>query len=361
MLLIVFLPKIKKQNYDLFDVPDPDAALSFAVLYDAVTRFRNRLYDLKVKPSVRFDIPVICVGNLSVGGTGKTPVIEYLIKLLVTKHSLAVLSRGYMRKTKGFRIANPSETASTLGDEPFQLYRKFGEWITVAVGEDRAMAIPNILQEASTVDLILLDDGFQHRRVSPSFSIVLTEYGNPFYKDFLLPTGRLRESRSNANRANAIIVTKCPLDIGDNTMETIRTEIGRYTQHPVFFTGIRYGGLLPFGEHRYEKTSKVVLVTGIASTAALRLFVDTHFVLVEHLNFSDHHDYTIADLEKIDAALKKDVSAIILTTEKDMVKLLDSRFDSFTTRLPFFYLPIEVEFVKDGKKFDDLVLQSTEL
>ncbi len=330
----------------------------FALLYDAVTGFRNRLYDLKLKPSVGFDIPVICVGNLSVGGTGKTPVVEYLIGLLGEKYSIAVLSRGYKRKTNGFRMAAPEDTASTLGDEPFQLYRKYGSRVSVAVGEDRAMAIPSIVQAQGNVDIILMDDGFQHRRVTPGFLILLTDYNKPFYQDFLLPAGRLRESRSNADRANVIIVTKCPPDIPEQSMEHIENEIGRYSQKPVFFAAIQYGQLTPFGNRGFETGDKVLLVTGIANPTPLLSFVTAHYTLVDHLDFPDHYHFTHKDLEKIKGYHDKDQSIIILTTEKDMVKLNSPGFENFIAALPFFYLPIEVGFVKGGKEFDKLVLQS---
>ena len=182
----------------------------FSWLYYLITQIRNRLYDRGLKPSVKFELPVICVGNLTVGGTGKTPMIEHLIRLLQNRFKVATLSRGYGRATKGIRIAGPSENASTIGDEPFQFYTKFGKRITVAVGEERALAIPTILQECSDTQIILLDDGFQHRKVSPGFSILLTDYHRPFYNDFLLPSGRLRESRWGAERADVIVVTKCP-------------------------------------------------------------------------------------------------------------------------------------------------------
>ncbi len=329
-----------------------------AVLYDAITRFRNRLYDVKIKPAVHFDIPVICVGNLSVGGTGKTPVIEYLIRLLGDKYKVAILSRGYKRKTKGFRIAALGDTATTLGDEPFQLYRKYGDKVKVVVGEDRAMAIPNLLQAESHVEVILLDDGFQHRSVTPSFSMVLTDYSKPFYTDFLLPAGRLRESRSNASRANVIIVTKCDVAITEQVMQEIKTKVKKYSQRPVFFTSIQYGQVTPFGNHGLAISKKVLLVTGIANPDSLLVYANAHFTLLDHLKFPDHHAYTANDLKKIEDYYHQHPAIMILTTEKDMVKLSEPSFGTVTSKLPFFYLPIEVAFVKDGKEFDELVLHS---
>lgn len=330
----------------------------FAVLYDAITRFRNRLYDLKIKPSVKFELPVICVGNLSVGGTGKTPVIEYLIRLLSKEYKTVVLSRGYKRKTKGFRMADQSDTAATLGDEPFQLYNKYHDRITVAVGEDRVMAIPTIVQQKENVEVILMDDGFQHRRVTPGFSILLTDYSNPFYTDFLLPSGRLREARSNANRADAIVVTKCPTNVDAEDMNKISVAVKRYTQKPIFFSSLLYGNIVSFGNPMATVTKTVLLVTGIANSKALVSFVESNYMLKDHWNYADHYDYKEQDLTKMEDFIERNPTAMILTTEKDMVKLSSPMFKHRVSKLPFYYLPIEVQFLKDGKEFDELVLQS---
>ncbi len=329
----------------------------FALIYDFVTRIRNRMYDLRLTPSVGFDIPVICVGNLSVGGTGKTPVIEYLIRLLADHNQLAVLSRGYKRKTKGFRLATPSDSASTLGDEPFQLYTKYGDRITVSVGEDRALAIPSIIQAEEDVEVILLDDGFQHRRVRPGFSILLTDFNKPFYHDFLLPMGRLRESRVNVNRADVIIVTKCPSDMDINFINEIEASIRKYTAKPVFYSSIAYGAPISFGDPLAIISNSVLLVTGIANAEPLIAFVKSEYTLIEHLDFSDHYDYSLNDIQKFESIIKKNPGFSILTTEKDMVKLVDPRFMEMISGLPLFYIPIEVKFMKDGKEFDNLVLQ----
>ncbi len=327
----------------------------FAVLYDLITRFRNRLYDLGFKPATSFDLAVIGVGNLTVGGTGKSPLIEYLIRRLSGMYKVATLSRGYGRKTKGFRICGPLDDAGTVGDEPYQFYAKYGEKVKVAVGEDRAYAIPNILQEHPETEVILLDDAYQHRSVRPSLNILLSDYNRPFYKDFLLPSGRLRESRKGAGRANVVIVTKCPPDIGNYDMMNIEKSIHQYTSTPVFFTAVKYGQPTGFGNIDYKIGKEVILVSGISDPAPLERYVSKHFKVVKHMAFADHHHYANSDLER----LKKDYPGIsILTTEKDKVKLAASVFAEVTKSLPLFYLPIEVQFVKNGEEFDEMILNT---
>src|SRR5690606_8845834 len=220
----------------------------FAVIYDIITRVRNRMYDRGLKPTTSFDIPIISVGNLAVGGTGKTPMIEYLIRLIKPHHPLATLSRGYGRRTTGLRIAGQTENADLIGDEPYQIHRKFPD-ITVAVGEDRVYAVPVLLDQSPETRVILLDDAFQHRRIKPAFQILLTEYAKPFYRDYPLPSCRLRESREGASSADGVVMTKCPPSLTANEEATARASVGRYTESPVFFSAIRYGQPVPFGGH----------------------------------------------------------------------------------------------------------------
>jgi tetraacyldisaccharide 4'-kinase len=328
----------------------------FSWLYYLITQIRNYLYDRGLKPSVKFDFPVICVGNLTVGGTGKTPLIEHLIRLLQNRYKVATLSRGYGRTTKGIRIAGPSENAATIGDEPFQFYTKFGRRITVAVGEERALAIPTILQEHSDTQIILLDDGFQHRRVSPGFSILLTDYHRPFYNDFLLPSGRLRESRWSAERADVIVVTKCPAQISEEKMIEIERSIRNYAKRPVFFTNIRYGNPTPFNNTSASPTKQVVLVTGIGNSKPLETYARENYTLVKHLAFNDHHTYTEADIKTLLNLKNNHPQASFLTTEKDKVKLDVPQFHNMLNEFPLFYLPIEIDFIKAGKDFDEIVL-----
>lgn len=323
----------------------------FSVLFDLITRIRNHLYNLGLKPSTGFDVPTICVGNLSVGGTGKTPMVEYLFKK-AGERKVAILSRGYGRKTRGIRIAGEQDTALTLGDEPFQFYRKF-KTAVIAVGEDRVLAIPEIMQHHPDVTMIILDDAFQHRRIKPSFSVLLTDYSRPFYHDMLLPAGRLREARSGAARADVIVVTKCPHDLSDDDMMEIKQKIQPYTSCPVFFAGIEYGQPVSFGGHQEEVQKQVILVTGIAHAGVLRQYVEDNYTLIDHIAFGDHHHYTEADMARLNEMVGENTS--ILTTEKDMVKMIDPRFSSVMASLPLFYIPIQTVFIKNGEEFDALV------
>lgn len=333
----------------------------FSILYDLITRVRNYLYDTGRRGSVQFEANVIAIGNLTVGGTGKTPHVEYLIRLLKDRYKVATLSRGYGRKTKGFRLADESSSAKTLGDEPYQYFRKFGKEIVVAVGEERALAVPSILLEHPEVKVILLDDAYQHRSVRPLLNILLSDYNRPFYEDYLLPSGRLRESRKGANRADAVIVTKCPDLISFTEKENIQNHLSKYIHKevPVFFTGIKYGTPVKVftGEASWQG-KKIVLFTGLANAKPLVEYLKTNYALAEHLSFSDHHDYKEADIEVILAtfnSLNKNQDHILMTTEKDMVKFFELPLKNKLERVPFFYIPIEIYFLEGKEKFDSLV------
>jgi tetraacyldisaccharide 4'-kinase len=329
----------------------------FAILFDLVTGIRNRLYDIGLKPSTEFDVPVISVGNLAVGGTGKTPMIEYLVRLISPMRKVATLSRGYGRNTSGFRIASSKDSALTVGDEPFQFYKKFHRKIIVAVGEERALAVPNILQTHDNVEVILLDDAFQHRRVKPGFQILLTDYNNLFTEDYLLPTGRLRESKSGANRADVIVVTKCPHEISDEEMIAIDNKVRRIANKPVFFSTIRYGDLIPFKATESFAGKAVILLSGLANADPLERHISQHHKLMKHYRFADHHIYSQEEIRKI-ADEAQQHHATVITTEKDASKLMSDQFNSITSKVSFFYLPIEIEFLKNGKDFDAMVLNS---
>ncbi len=330
--------------------------LPFAMLYDVVMGIRNRLYDMKLKPSTSFDIPVIGVGNLAVGGTGKTPMTEYLIRLLSLHYKVVTLSRGYGRKTKGVRIAGVHDNASTLGDEPYQIYKKFSPTVSVSVGEERALAIAMILQELEQTDVIVMDDAFQHRSVTPGLSILLTEYHRPFFSDHVLPYGRLREGPEGANRADAIVVTKCPDHLEEEEMMGMEHAIRKHSLKPIFFSKIRYGEPVPFGDSAKKFSSRVVLLTGIANPNTLEEYVKKYFILVKHFSFRDHYVFKASDLHDVEHLLhKKGVEISILTTEKDKVKLERDELKPFISRLPIFYLPIETEFLRNGKDFDALI------
>jgi tetraacyldisaccharide 4'-kinase len=288
-----------------------------------------------------------------VGGTGKTPMVEYLIRLLSDDFTVATLSRGYGRKTKGVRIAKESDDAGTIGDEPFQFYRKFKGKVTVAVGEERAIAIPYILDQHPEVNLILLDDAFQHRKVRPSFQILLTDFNNLFTTDLLLPAGRLRESKSGACRADAIIVTKCPPQVTDDRMMEIEGAIRKFNQKALFFSKISYGNILPVDGQYLSGPEKVILVTGLANPKPLEDYIRHSYNLIRHFSFRDHHVYTSHDLRRICEAARKE-QAVVVTTEKDMVKMDLKIFNESSVSLN--YLPIEIEFLKGGKEFDEMIL-----
>jgi tetraacyldisaccharide 4'-kinase len=331
--------------------------LPFAMLYDVVMNIRNKLYDRKTWPSVSFDIPVIGIGNLAVGGTGKTPMTEHLIRLLSAQNKIVTLSRGYGRKTKGFRLANRQDNASTIGDEPYQMYKKFSPTINVAVGEERALAIPTILQELTETDVIVMDDAFQHRKVNPGLSILLTEYSRPFYDDHVLPYGRLREGPEGAKRADAIVITKCPPHLEEEEMMKMERAIREYSIKPVFFSKIRYGEPVSFGDTAMKFSSKVILISAIANSRTLEDYVRKNYALEKHFSYRDHYAITAADINEVEALLKKypDGTISILTTEKDMVKMERDELKPFVSRLPLFYLPIETEFIRNGADFDALV------
>jgi tetraacyldisaccharide 4'-kinase len=322
----------------------------FSIIYDLITRSRNHLYNIGHKSSFRFEVPVISIGNLNAGGSGKTPMTEYILRLLSTNHKLATLSRGYKRRSKGFRIANNDDNASTIGDEPYQMFLKFGKNVVVTVGEDRAYAIPNILQEHEDIEVILLDDAFQHRAVDPSFSILLTEYNRPFTRDYVLPAGNLRESRKGASRADVIVVTKCPSQ--KLSTDSLTNDIRKYAGNkPVFFTTLRYCDLVAFG-NLSSPSGKIILVTGIANPDPLCDYLKQRFEIIKHFRYADHHSFTESDVNDIHYEAEQISDASIVTTEKDMVRL---RAMSSVSKHHWFYVPIEVEFLKNGSEFDTLV------
>ncbi len=335
-----------------------------ALLYDGITRLRNHLYNIGYKRSFVFDLPVISVGNLSVGGTGKTPMVEYLIRLCKANYHVAVLSRGYGRKTRGFRLAGHADHSATIGDEPYQYYLKFNPEVTVAVGEERVLAIPEILFHSPDTQMILLDDAYQHRAVSPHLNILLTEYNKPFFEDFLLPTGRLRESRTGAQRANVVVVTKCPGNIMPSTMKLVMETIRQYSKEdvPVFFTYIQYLKPKAVYNELANFQRRVVLFSGISNSTHLEKYAQQEFTLIRHLRYNDHHAYTAEDIEMIISVYQQEKpdGACILTTEKDMVKLMTEPMRVLLQDLPVFYLPIETAFLQNQDQFDQIILNSLE-
>jgi tetraacyldisaccharide 4'-kinase len=304
---------------------------------------------------------VISVGNLGVGGNGKTPMVEYIIRLLSPQYQVATLSRGYGRSTNGFKLAAPNHSAADIGDEPLQIYRKFQPEIVVAVGESRALAIPKILFEKPEVDVVILDDAFQHRSVMPQFSILVTDYRLPFFKDHLLPSGTLREPREGVRRADVVVVTKCPDDLGTDQRQLYIDQIHKFHQVPVFFATIRYSQPVHFKTGQpFAGQAEVLLVTGIAKPETMVEYVSNCYTLAGHLKFRDHYNFGKKQLGMIRDrfSLLSGASRIILTSEKDMVRLL--RFKSELQELPLYYLPIEMGFLDGQHHFDELVLNSIE-
>ncbi|WP_159018336.1 tetraacyldisaccharide 4'-kinase [Algibacter sp. L3A6] len=307
--------------------------------YYLATWLRNKLFDLGIKKSKSYSTPVICVGNLSVGGTGKTPMIEHLITILKNEYKVATLSRGYKRKSKGFQLGDKNASAETLGDEPFQFYNKFKEDVLVAVDVDRQNGIEQLMNLANAPEVILLDDAYQHRKVKAGFNILLTTYADPYFKDFVLPTGNLREPRSGANRADIIVVTKYPDNLQETDKALFLKRIHADKNQYVFFSSIAYAETLLSSEKtmNVEDLTSFCLVTGIANPRPLTDFLESKNLKFEHLNFNDHHNFTSADIAELS---KKE---LIVTTEKDFMRLKD--YEVLKGKL--FYLPITIAIDKE--------------
>lgn len=331
--------------------------LPLAALYAGIMRTRNWLYDAGLLASHTFAVPVINVGNLTVGGTGKTPHVEYLVRLLRPRR-LAILSRGYKRQTQGFVLADERASATTIGDEPFQYYQEFKE-VTVAVCEDRVSGIRQLLHLFPSTEVILLDDALQHRPVQARCNILITDYNRLFYQDAVLPAGRLRESRSGAQRADLVVVSKCPPELPAAARSQISGQIGRFTKPgvPVFFSYYQYREPVPFGSQTHCGR-EIALVTGIARPEPLvRHLEQAGFHILRHFNFPDHHAYTQQDIQEISNFAENAGKVSLLTTQKDWTKLGDPVLRRQVQSLPFFYLPIAVAFQEDQQVFDQLILQ----
>lgn len=326
----------------------------FGIIYGVVTGIRNWCFDIGIFKSASFNIPVIAVGNLSVGGTGKTPQIEYLIRLLKNDYQLAVLSRGYKRKTNGFIQLNNSHTAEDVGDEPLQFFKKFGNEITVAVDADRTNGISTLINSNNKPAIVLLDDAFQHRKVKASNYVLLTKYDDLYINDFILPTGNLRESRRGAKRANFIIVTKCPVDLSLKEQCLIIEKIKPLAEQQVFFTTITYSNKLR-GAFNISVNDlhfkELVLVTGIANPKPLLEYLKEKKINFKHLKYPDHHHFSKSDIKNIENAFLTITSneKIILTTEKDFVRL-EGKLNSLC------YLAIETSFLNnESTKFNQKI------
>lgn len=330
--------------------------LPFSGIYWGITTIRNVFYDLGLMRTTSFDLPIINVGNLSVGGTGKSPHVMYLIDLLKEEKMTCTLSRGYGRKTSGFRIANYDSKVFDIGDEPMQFFRRFKNKILISVCESRVLGVQNLLKHYYP-ELIILDDAFQHRQIKAGFNILLTDYNQPFFEDFLLPGGDLRESRAGAKRADIIIVTKCPDSIPNERFQVFQDKIKLKENQQLFFSRIIYDNQLIGATHNLQQTEwinkNVILVTGIANPTSLVNFVEANFKNVLHLMYPDHHNFKDVEIDYIRKRFDEtEGDKIILTTEKDYMRLLEEG----SLKDNMYYLPIRIE-LNDKEKFNQTILE----
>ncbi len=332
-------------------------------LYGIGVFMRNRMYDLNLLKSKEFDVPVISIGNITVGGTGKTPHVEYLVDLLSKKFKVATLSRGYKRQTLGFKYVETTSHAVEVGDEPLQIKTKFPD-VVVSVCENRVVGTERLLNISNKIipDVVLLDDAFQHRRILPGINILLIDYNRPIKKDTLLPVGRLREGVAEMSRANVIIITKCPNEITPITRRILMKDVGLKPYQKLFFTTLNYQKLQPVftakkldSSFYKEKTHSFLVVTGIASPKPVHNYLKQYSEKTEILTFPDHHNYTTEDIllitQKFEAI--NSVRKVMITTEKDAMRLKDIEGLTDEFKAALYYLPIKVKFLDDeGKEFN---------
>ncbi len=340
----------------------------FSFLYGIVVYFRNRFYDLNLIKSKEFDVPVISIGNITVGGTGKTPHVEYLVELLKDKFEVATLSRGYKRKTKGFKQVDVNSEVSEVGDEPLQIKKKFPE-ITVSVCENRVEGAEKLLAapENKSPDVILLDDAFQHRRITAGINILLIDYNRPIKEDKLLPAGRLRESVSQMKRANIIIFTKCPpREVTPIMRRILQKEVKLKPYQELFFTSFEYGKIKPVfsgselkSDFYKKQTHAILIVTGIAFPKLIPEHLKQFASETDFIQFPDHHYYSAGDIQLIMSKFEKIDSnqKIIVTTEKDAVRFNEVSDLNEQFKSALYYLPVKVKFLdEEGKMFNKKIL-----
>ena len=354
--------KIKSENIKVLLYP-------FSLIYGLIVSIRNLLFNLNILSSKEFNIPVISVGNITVGGTGKTPHIEYLISLLQNDFKVATLSRGYKRKSHGFVLATEKDTANTIGDEPIQIKRKFPH-ISVAVDRKRVNGVNNLLlsPQGNELDVILLDDAFQHRYIKPGLSILLMDYNRPITEDHILPYGRLRESPHEMSRAHIIIVTKSPAKINPIQRRILVKNLHLRPYQSLYFTTLKYGNIKAvFPSNAVDMVNQewgkenfsILLVTGIANPAPLREYLNNFSNNIQEIIFPDHHAFSKEDLKKIHTKFEKITSPykIIITTEKDSVRFSDMQITDPIIRSRMFYIPLLIKFLQDDKaRFNDQIM-----
>jgi tetraacyldisaccharide 4'-kinase len=333
--------------------------LPFSLLYALVVVIRNWCYDVGWFKSTEFDLPVISVGNLAVGGAGKSPMTEYLVRLLKADYKLATLSRGYGRNTKGFLMADDTSTAADIGDEPAQFKHKFRD-VAVAVGEDRVNGINHL---KSDYDLVVLDDAYQHRAVKPGLSILLFDYKKLHEPNFLLPAGDLREPFSGKMRADIIVVSKCPVSLPVNEQELIAEKITPYPYQQLFFTSINYLGLKTLDREdaavKLTGDTWVFLLTGIAGAAPLKQYLQSITPHINHHNYADHHRFSLKNITKLadEFFSAPSINKVVITTEKDAERLKQPELLPLLSKLPILVLPISIQFLNNGRQgFDQQII-----
>jgi tetraacyldisaccharide 4'-kinase len=334
--------------------------LPFAVLYGGIVYLRNWMYNKQYLKSVGFNIPIICVGNLSLGGTGKSPMVEHILSILSDEYKIATLSRGYKRKTKGYALANNNTTALEIGDEPMQFHIKFPN-VSVAVCERRIEAIPQLIQDIPNLKGIILDDAFQHREIIAGLNVLLTDYNNLYCDDIFFPTGDLRDQRKAAHRASIIVVTKCPSNLSIEQRDEIIEKLYPAQHQSIFFTSIAYDTPYhiynPNDEWVLSLRDEVLLVCGIANPLPLKEYLHEHTNTYYQISYSDHHIFSIEDLKEIKEKFEQipSKSKLILTTEKDAVRLV--KYTEELNDIPLYVLPIKPHFLFDAEiAFNKLVI-----
>jgi tetraacyldisaccharide 4'-kinase len=321
--------------------------IPFSWLYGLIISFRKWLYKSGLYTRSKFDFPIICVGNLTAGGTGKTPHIEWLIKNLSGNYHVAVLSRGYKRKTIGYVLSTPISTPEEIGDEPYQIKQKFLQ-VPVAVSENRVLGIPALLGDEPNTEVVLMDDGFQHLSIQAGFNIVLCDYNRPYYNDYLMPAGLLRENKTGANRADVIIVTKCPRNLSLEEKNNIKQQLKLHDNQTAYFSTIQYKNIVAITDSAKQQGlpkahQPTVALAGIAKANLFINQVKSIQQQVIPLVFSDHQTYTDDRIQQLAATASTHPNSIIITTEKDAVKLKSSKILPHINHLPIWYIPIGVE------------------
>lgn len=338
--------------------------LPFAVIYGIITSFRNLLYDWKLLKSKQVDIHTICVGNLAVGGTGKTPHVEHIIRLLQHDYKIATLSRGYKRKSSGFILANETSTADDIGDEPLQ-YKTKNPQLTVAVDANRVNGIKKLMELDDAPQVVVLDDAFQHRALKCELNIVVSEFNNLYINDCMMPSGYLRESKKGINRADIIIVSKTPEKTSAVEIRNLIKDLKPLAHQHLFFTWLKYGELCGFQNpaetidtlndlFRY----RIVAFTGIGNPEPMITYLKEYSSSVRHIQYPDHHNFTLQNIVDIRAELDaiEGGNKIVVTTEKDAMRLKGTDLEDITNSLPLYVLPIEVDFKDKTQEFNDIIL-----